>query len=63
MTFEEIREDLKVSLKFLKKLDKSLQKTSHQIRKVEEFNEITKEICKVEHCINLLETIVWILKP
>ena len=61
MTVEEIVEDLRVQLKLIKSIEKRMQKHKNSIKKVEEFNEFTKELIKVVNARELIEISIWIL--
>lgn len=59
---QEIREDLKVQLKLLKNMLKRMEKNQNLVKKVEEYNQLSFEMIKIENSIKLIETTTWILK-
>ena len=69
---QEIRNDLKVQFKLMKiwevqfKLMKILEKKMrlqlNQIKKVEEYNQLSAEVDKVSQSMALIETAIWILR-
>lgn len=62
MNLLECREDLRVVLKVLKKELRQREKVSHEIKKVNEFNQICREMKMLEMSIDLLHTTLWMLR-
>ncbi len=62
MNLLEVREDIKVAVKILKKEYRERERMQTQIKKVDEFDKLCDEMKRLEMSIDLLNSTVWLLR-